>query len=89
MLAVEINAIGVEALETRFARLLDVLRAAIDLKFAIHHLGPELGREKYLVPPSGLFEPAADELLVGERAVSVAGDPKVDSYISSLGKNSE
>jgi hypothetical protein len=73
VLVVEVDVVDAEALQRGLAGLAHVVRLAVDAEIAavLAALVAELGGEHDLVAAAG--DRAADELLVGERAVHVGG----------------
>jgi hypothetical protein len=89
VLAVQINVVSLQALEAGFACFFHVVWLARDLHLAIGNPNPEFGYKKNFIPASGLLEPSADELLVGEWPIPIAGDLEIDAHVGCLGENFE
>ncbi len=71
VLVVEVDVVGAEPLQRAFDREADVRRAAVEPAAAGVGHEPELGGQHDLV--AAALEGAADELLVGVRAVDLGG----------------
>lgn len=81
MQVVQVDVVDAQALERGVARLMDVLRRAVDTpaRTILAALDAEFGRQDDLVSPVG--DCLADELLVGEGPVHVGGVQEVDAEV--------
>ena len=86
---VQVNVVGLQALERPFAGLADVQRRKFAMVRPVAHAPVDLGGDDdLLAPPAALGEPAPDDLLgdtlAGLPAVDIGGVEEVDAQFEGL-----